>query len=106
MQIRDGKLPRARTGKELSREARTRPGLDGFLSSEQEGARTCRHFGISRQTFYRWQRRYDPQNLDHPERAFPPPSSSPPAHLVVPAGRSRSRLTARSEARRVGKEGR
>jgi transposase InsO family protein len=26
-------------------------------------ARTCRHFGISRQTFYRWQRRYDPQNL-------------------------------------------
>jgi transposase InsO family protein len=27
-------------------------------------ARTCRHFGISRQTFYRWQRRYDPQNLN------------------------------------------
>ncbi len=26
-------------------------------------ARTCRHFGISRQTFYRWFRRYDPQNL-------------------------------------------
>ena len=23
----------------------------------------CRHFGISRQTFYRWQRRYDPQDL-------------------------------------------
>ena len=26
-------------------------------------AGTCRHFGIRRQTFYRWQRRYDPQNL-------------------------------------------
>src|ERR1700746_3832141 len=23
----------------------------------------CRHFGISRQTFYRWQRRYDPYAL-------------------------------------------
>ena len=22
-------------------------------------ARTCRHFGISRQAFYRWKRRYD-----------------------------------------------
>ncbi|HET8624433.1 MAG TPA: helix-turn-helix domain-containing protein [Gemmatimonadales bacterium] len=26
---------------------------------------TCRHFGISRQTFYRWQRRYDPRDLRH-----------------------------------------
>jgi hypothetical protein len=26
-------------------------------------AHTCRHFGISRQTFYRWQRRYDPYDL-------------------------------------------
>jgi len=24
---------------------------------------TCRHFGISPDTFYRWKRRYDPQNL-------------------------------------------
>lgn len=24
---------------------------------------TCRHFGISRQTFYRWQKRFDSQNL-------------------------------------------
>jgi transposase-like protein len=27
-------------------------------------ARTCRHFGISRQTFYRWQQRYDPEYSD------------------------------------------
>jgi transposase InsO family protein len=26
-------------------------------------ALTCRHFGISRQIFYRWHKRYDPQNL-------------------------------------------
>jgi putative transposase len=26
-------------------------------------ALTCRHFGISRQIFYRWQKRYDPLNL-------------------------------------------
>ncbi|HXQ97689.1 MAG TPA: helix-turn-helix domain-containing protein [Candidatus Limnocylindrales bacterium] len=24
---------------------------------------SCRHFGIRRQTFYRWWRRYDPHNL-------------------------------------------
>ena len=24
-------------------------------------ARTCRHFGISRQAFYRWKRRFDTQ---------------------------------------------
>jgi hypothetical protein len=26
-------------------------------------ARTCRHFGICRQTFHRWQKRYDPIDL-------------------------------------------
>lgn len=26
-------------------------------------AQTCRYFGISRQTFYEWYRRYDPYNL-------------------------------------------
>src|SRR3990167_1546672 len=33
-------------------------------------AKTCRYFGISRQCFYEWKRRYDPKNLwslaDHP----------------------------------------
>jgi putative transposase len=32
-------------------------------------ARTCRHFGISRQTFYRWLRRYDPFDLTTLEAA-------------------------------------
>jgi putative transposase len=34
-----------------------------FYRRSRNVARTCRHFGISRQTFYRWLRRYDPQNL-------------------------------------------
>jgi transposase InsO family protein len=67
MQVHDGELPRARqlarTGKELSREARTRLAWMDFYRRSSNVAHTCRHFGISRQTFYRWQRRYDPQNL-------------------------------------------
>ena len=65
MQVHDGELPRARqlarTGKELSREARSRLAWMDFFGRSKNVARTCRHFGISR--FYRWQRRYDPQNL-------------------------------------------
>jgi len=29
----------------------------------RNGVRTCRHFGISRQTFYRWKRRFDRHDL-------------------------------------------
>ncbi|HET9305700.1 MAG TPA: integrase core domain-containing protein [Candidatus Sulfotelmatobacter sp.] len=67
MQVHDGELPRARqlarTGKELSREARVRLEWMDFYRRTQNVARTCRHFGISRQTFYRWQGRYDALNL-------------------------------------------
>ena len=67
MQIHNGELPRgrqlARTGKELSREARVRLQWMDFYRRSQNVARACRHFGISRQTFYRWQHRYDPLNL-------------------------------------------
>ena len=38
-------------------------GMDGFLWFHPDAALTCRHFGISRQTFYRCQRRYDPLDL-------------------------------------------
>jgi len=34
-----------------------------FYRRSRNVAHTCRHFGISRQTFYRWQRRYDPYAL-------------------------------------------
>lgn len=67
MQIRKGKPPGAgqlaRTGVELSREARVRLDWIDFHRRSGNVTRTCRHFGISRQTFYRWRRRYDPQDL-------------------------------------------
>jgi putative transposase len=73
MQVRNGKPPGsgqlARTGVELSREARVRlHGMD-FYHRCHNVARTCRHFGISRQTFYRWLRRYDPFDLTSLEAA-------------------------------------
>ena len=67
MQIRNGKPPGssrlARTGVELSREGRVRLARMAFYGRCGNVAQTCRHFGISRQTFYRWQRRYDPYDL-------------------------------------------
>jgi putative transposase len=67
MQVRKGKPPGsgqlAGTGVELSREARVRLNWMDFYRRSRNVARTCRHFGISRQTFYRWQRRYDPYDL-------------------------------------------
>jgi putative transposase len=61
-------LPEARQlaslGKTLSRAAQGR--LQWMLFSYFNGrnaARTCRRFGISRQTFYRWKRRFDRHDL-------------------------------------------
>src|SRR5579863_5256387 len=61
-------LPEARQlaslGKRLSRAAQTR--LQWMLFYYFNGRnvqRTCRHFGISRQTFYRWKRRFDRHDL-------------------------------------------
>ena len=68
MQIIRGRPPRARClargGADLSRAARLRlQWMDYYQSHGHNAALTCRHCGISRQTFYRWKRRYDPQNL-------------------------------------------
>ena len=49
----------AQTGVELSREARVRLHWMEIYRRCRNVARTCRRFGISHQTFYRWQRRYD-----------------------------------------------
>ena len=49
---------------ELSREAQQRLAwFDHYQAQGRKAALTCRYFGISRQTWYRWKRRYDPQNL-------------------------------------------
>src|SRR5438445_10535082 len=53
----------ARIGEELSRGARVRLAWMDFYRGCDNVAHTCRPFGISRQTFYRWQRRYDRYDL-------------------------------------------
>src|SRR5271170_8281736 len=54
----------ARLGKSLNRAARTRlQWMLFYLFNGRNAARTCRHFGISRQTFYRWKRRFDRHDL-------------------------------------------
>lgn len=68
MQIVSGKPPRSRYlergAAELSREARKRlQWFDHYQAHSRNAALTCRYFGISREAFYRWKRRYDPQNL-------------------------------------------
>src|SRR3972149_5082131 len=37
--------------------------FDYYRAHGNHAALTCRYFGISRQTFYRWKRRYDPDDL-------------------------------------------
>ncbi|MDP2726698.1 MAG: integrase core domain-containing protein [Dehalococcoidia bacterium] len=38
--------------------------MDHYRVHGRNAALTCRYFGISRQTFYRWRRRYDPHRLE------------------------------------------
>lgn len=53
---------------ELSREASKRLKWFDYYNSHGRNARlTCRYFGISPQTFYRWKRRYDPRHPDNLE---------------------------------------
>ena len=67
MQPKSGKPARAARlatiGVELSRAAQVRLGWMDFYCKSKNVALTCRHFGISRQTFYRWRRRYQPLDL-------------------------------------------
>src|ERR1700689_44425 len=68
MHIPEEKLPHARqlarTGQELSRDAQVRLAwIDFYRRRGKKVALTCRHFGISCQTFYVWWRRFDPHNL-------------------------------------------
>jgi putative transposase len=68
MRIVSGRPPRSRYlergAAELSREAHKRlQWFDYYQAQGRNAALTCRYFGISRQTFYRWKRRYDPQAL-------------------------------------------
>src|SRR5260370_16040987 len=51
-------------GKKLSRPAQARlQWMLFYFFNGRNAARTCRHFGISRQTFYRWKWRFDRHDL-------------------------------------------
>lgn len=68
MRIKGAVLPGvshlARLGFELSKEAGKRLKWFDYYNAHARNARlTCRYFGISPQTFYRWKRRFDPKHL-------------------------------------------
>ena len=66
---------------DLSKQARQRvKWFDYYYSHGQNARLTCRYFGISPQTFYRWKRRYDPNQLESLEYC-----SHHPKHLRQPS---------------------
>lgn len=69
---------------ELSREASKRLKWFDYYDSHGHNARlTCRHYGISPQTFYRWKRRYDADHLETLEgRSHRPRRVRPPTYSV------------------------
>ncbi len=83
MHIITARVPRAaRLARlpELSRMAGHRlKWMDYYTVHQGNAALTCRYFGISRQTFYRWRRRYDPHRLRSLEER-----SHRPKHLRQP----------------------
>ncbi len=107
MQIHGGRVPKARElsrfGYELSRTAQLRlVWMSHYLRHGRKAAFTCRHFGISRQTFYRWWRRYDPHNLTSLEdRSHRPHRRRQPTWT---ASQSEAVLALRREYPRWGKD--
>lgn len=75
----------------LSRMAKQRlKWMEHYRSHGENAALTCRYFGISRQTFYRWKRRYNPRDLatleersHRPQRVRLPTWSSQLAQAVL-----------------------
>jgi transposase InsO family protein len=47
----------------ISKTAKLRLAWMDYYRKHGSVVKTCRYFGISRETFYSWRRRYDPQNL-------------------------------------------
>ena len=106
MQIRRGKPPGSgrlsKTGVELSREARVRLAWMDFYRCCGDVAHTGRRFGISRQTFYRWLKRYEPLDLRTlEERSHCPRRRRQPRWSVLLEGKV---LTLRLQFPRWGKD--
>jgi putative transposase len=79
-----GTLKLAKTSGNISKAATQRlKWFDYYYSHGQNARLTCRYFGISPQTFYRWKRRYDPKNLKTLENR-----SHRPKHLRQPTAPS------------------
>lgn len=87
----------------LSQKARQRLKWFDYYSSHGQNARlTCRYFGISPETFYRWKERYDPKHIESLEDL-----SHRPRHLRQPvysAELSEAVLRLRGEYPRWGKD--
>jgi len=76
-----GTIKLAKTNGDISKAAIQRLKWFDYYNYHSQNARlTCRYFGISAQTFYRWKRRYDPRNLKTLETR-----SHRPKHLRQPA---------------------
>ncbi len=105
--IRWDELPEARQlaglGKSLSRAAQSRlHWMLFYFFNGRNAQRTCRHFGISRQTFYRWKRRFDRHDLTTlKERSHRPRRVRQPTWAAELAERV---LTLRKEYPRWGKD--
>ena len=93
----------ARLRGEPSKKARQRLKWFDYYNSHGGNARlTCRYFGISPQTFYRWKRRYNPRHIGSLEER-----SRRPKHLRQPtysAELVEAVLKLREEYPRWGKE--
>jgi transposase InsO family protein len=68
MKIRNGLIPGvtrlAKHTADISKEAQRRvKWFDYYAANGHNARKTCRHFDISPDTFYRWKKLYDPQNL-------------------------------------------
>ena len=88
---------------ELTREASKRLKWFDYYNFHGHNARlTCRYYGISPQTFYRWKRRYDPKHLESLENR-----SHRPKHVrqpTTPPESVEAVLKLREERPRWGKE--
>lgn len=85
----------------LSADAKKRLAWFDHYRKSRNVAKTCRHFGISRKTFYYWQKRYDPHALANLETRDPIPTKR--RHLEVTPEQEARILGMRREHLRYGK---
>lgn len=102
-------VPRARYISRVSKaditgRAKVRLGWMDYYDRTGNARLTCRHFGITPDTFYRWRRRYQPQNLksleDDPKTRRPERVRTPTTQVAI----VERILSLREEYPRWGKE--